>query len=253
MVGHTVAVARFPFLTPEVLEAVALDGEDVVRAHQVPVALHVIAHGLPEEIRVADGGKYVMRLHAVVAVVCFDLEKLRQVLMPNVEIDRNRALPHAELIDRDGGVVCEANPADHAARRALEPADGAALRAHLAEIEPHTAAIFAHLRKVVDAAVDAGQAVRDGVDKAAGELMKRLSRVGERRGRHGHLERAEHFIKPPHPDEAIPRLRHSEMQRDTEIHLLRRLQRLTLVAADDIAPQQQLQTRIGELFVVCLV
>ena len=80
--------------------------------------------------------------------------------------------------------------------------------------------------------------------------MKRLSRVGERRRRHSDLQRAEHVIKMLHPREAILFFRQGEMQRDAQIHLLRGLQRLTFVAADHVAAQQQLQPRIGELLVV---
>ena len=191
-----------------------------------------------------------MRLHAVVPVVGANLKKLRQILVPYVQIDRDRALPHAELIDRDRRVVCEANPADHAARRTLKAANRAALTAHFAEIETHAAAVFADLREVVDAAVDAREAVRHGVDEAARELVKRLSRVGERRRCHRDLERAEHVVKVPNPREAIRLFRHCQMQRDPEIHLLRGFQRLSFVAADHIAAQQQLQPRIRELFVV---
>ena len=118
-----------------------------------------------------------MRLHAIVAIVGANLQKLRQILVPNVEVDRDRALPHAELIDRDRRVVCETNPADHAARRAFKPADGAAFRAHFSEIEPHAAAVFAHLREVVDAAVNARKAIGHRVDEARRKLVKGLSRV----------------------------------------------------------------------------
>ena len=246
-IGHAFEVLLRPLLAETVLERVAFHRGDFVRAHEVPVALDVVARLLPEVIGVADGGEHVVRLHAVVAVVRAQREEFGQVAMPRVQVHRHGALPHAQLVDRHGRVVRQANPTDDAAGRPVEPADGAARRAHLAEVQAHAAAVLAHLREVVDAAVDAVQAVGHRVDEARRQLMERLARVRQRGRGHGHLERGQHVVEAAHPSQALGRvLLHGEVQRDAEEHLLRRLERRALVRADDVAVEQQLQTRIGE-------
>ena len=190
-----------------------------------------------------------MRLHAVVAVIRAQLQKLGQILVPGVEVHRRRALAHAELVDGHGRVVDEFNPAYDAARRAVKAAYGAAGGAHLAEVEPHASAELADLGEVVYAAVDALQAVRHGVYEAAGELVVGLARVGERRRGHRDLLPAEHVVEFAHPAQAAAPLLHGQVQRDAEVHLLRRLERHALVGLNHIAAQHQVEARIGEEFV----
>ena len=88
--------------------------------------------------------------------------------MPCVQINGHGALTHPELVDSHGGVVDQLDPADHAAGGTVKTADGASGGADLAKVKPHAAAEFADAGKVVDAAVDPVQTVRDGVDEAAG-------------------------------------------------------------------------------------
>ena len=172
--------------------------------------------------------------------------------MPGVEVHRRRALAHAELVDGHGRVVDELYPAYDAARRAVEAAYGTAGGAHLAEVEPHSAAELADLGEVVYAAVDTLQAVRHGVYEAAGELVVGLARVGERRRGHRDLLPAEHVVELAHPAEAAAPLLHCQVQRDAEVHLLRRLERHALVGLNHIAAQHQVEARIGEKLVPLL-
>ena len=218
-----------------------------MRAHEVPVALDVVARLLPEVVRIAHGREHVMRLHAVVAVVRAQGQKLGQVAVPRVEVHRHGALAHAQLVHRHGRVVRQADPSDDAAGRPVEAANGAARRAHLAEVQAHAAAVLAHLREVVDAAVDAVQAVGHRVDEARRQLVERLARVRQRGRGHGHLQRGQHVVEAAHPPHALGRaLLHGEVQRDAEEHLLRRLQRRALMRADDVAVEQKLQAGVGE-------
>ena len=248
-VGRAVQVAALPFLAPVILEGVALYGEDVVRAHQVPGGIQVPAGQLPEQVGPAHRGEYVVGLHAVVAVVGAQLQKFRQVLVPGVQVNGHGALPHAQLVHRHGGAVYQLDPADHAAGRALEPADAAPGGTHLAEVKPHAAAEFADPGEVVQAAVDALQAVGHGVDKAAGKLVVGLAGVGEGGGGHGDLQKAEHIVEFFDPGQPVPRFVQGQVQRDAQKHLLRRFQRQVLPGVDHIAAQQKVQPGPGEQFV----
>ena len=248
-VVNAVEVAPLPLLAVVVLQGVALDREYLVRAHEVPGAVQVLFGQAPEQVGVADGREDVVRLHAVVAVIGAQLQKLRQVLVPGVEVHRRRALAHTELVDGHGRVVDELYPAYDAARRAVKAADGAAGGAHLAEVETHAAAELADLGEVVYAAVDALQAVGHGVYEAAGELVIGLARVGERRRGHRDLLPAEHVVEPAHPAEAVRLLLHRQVQRDAEVHLLRRLERHAPVGLYHVASQHQVEAGVGEQLV----
>ena len=216
----------------------------------MPWLVQVLLRHLPEQVRVADGRKYVVGLHAVVAVVGPKLQKFRQVLVPGVQVNGHRALAHAQLVHGHRRVVHQLHPADHAPRRALKAADAAARGPDLSEIKAHAAAKFADLGKIVDAAVNALQAVRHRVDKAAGKLVEGLSGVGQGGRGHGNLHVAQHIVKTAHPGHAAVRLLlHGQMQGDSQVHLLGRLQRLALVVLDHIALDQQIQAGVGEQLV----
>ena len=255
-VCHALPVAALPLLAKEVLECVAPHGEDVVRAHEVPRRVDVLLREAPEQVRIADGGEDVVRLHAVVAVVGAQLQELRQVAMPGVEVDGHRALAHAQLVHRHRRVVDDANPANHAAGCALEPADRSALGANLAQVHTHAAAVLGDLGEVVDASVDAIQAVGHGVDEAARELVEGLAGVGQRGRGHGGLEPGQHVVEAAHPAKARGACRcrvalcstlvHGEVERDAQEHLLRALEWLVGVRADDVALDEQIQARVGE-------
>ncbi len=119
-----------------------------------------------------------MSLHALVTVVGAQLEELRQVTMPYVEVDGYGAGAHAELVYRHGRVVDDADPANHASRSPFEPSDGAPCRTHLAEVHAHAATILRYLREVVYTAVDALERVGNGVYEAARELVAGRACVG---------------------------------------------------------------------------
>ena len=187
-----------------------------------------------------------MRLHAVVAVVGAQLQKLREILVPRIYVDRHRALPHAQLIHGNSSVVHQPDPADDAARRPLKAPNGAVGGPYLAIVQPHAAPKLGHLGKIVNGAVDAVQTVRHRVDKAAGKLVMGLSRVGHGGGGHGDLHAAEHIVKPPDPAHAVRGLIHGKVERDAQEHLLRRFQRLTAAGLDDVSLEQQVKAGIGE-------
>ena len=67
-----------------------------------------------------------MCFHPIIPVVGADLKEFRQISVPAVQIDRNRTLPHSQLINSHSGIIDEPNPAQHAAGRTLETADIAA-------------------------------------------------------------------------------------------------------------------------------
>ena len=218
-------------------------------AHQVPGGVEVPAGELPEQVRPAHRGKHIVGLHAVIAVVGAQLQKFRQVLVPGIQVNGHGALAHAKLVHRHGGAVYQLDPADHAAGRPLEPADAAPRGPHLAEVKAHAAAEFADLGEVIQAAVNALQAVGHGVDKAAGKLVVGLAGVGEGGGGHGDLQKAEHIIKAFDPGHPVMGLAHGQMQRDAQKHLLRRFQRQMLPGVDHITAQQKVQPGPGEQLV----
>ena len=138
-----------------------------MRAEKVPRLVEVLLSHPPEEVRIAYGGEYVVRLHAVVAVVCAQLEEFGQVFVPHVEIHRHRSLAHSELVYGYGGVVDEPHPPYHSACHAFETSYVAACGTHLSEVHTHSAAELAHHCEVVYAAVYALKSVGHGVDEAA--------------------------------------------------------------------------------------
>ena len=250
-IGHAVAVAALPFLAVVVLQRIALHREDVVRAHEVPVPIQTLLGHLPEKIGVAHCREHVVGLHAIVAVVGAQVEELRQVAMPSVQVHGHGALAHAQLVHGHRGVVNHANPANHAAGHTLEAADGTARSANLAQVHAHATAILAHLGEVVDAAVDAHERVRHGVDEAAGELVVGLARVAHGRRGHGDFQLGKRVVEALDPAQTVAALRirtlaHGKMQRDAEEHLLRALERLVRMTLDDVALREQVEAGIGE-------
>ena len=79
-----VQIPLLPFCTPVILQCVALDREDLMRTHEMPRRVYVLLRQSPEEIRIAHGGKHIMRLHAVIAVVGAQLKEFRQIPVPCV-------------------------------------------------------------------------------------------------------------------------------------------------------------------------
>ena len=213
----------------------------------MPLLIQIFLRHPPEPVGIAHRRKQVVSLHPVIPVVGAELEKLRQILVPGVQIHRRGPLAHSQLIHRHRRIVYQAHPADHAAGRPVKAADGAARRPHLTEIEAHAAAELAHLGEVVHTAVNPVQAVRHHVDKAAGKLVKGLSGVGQGGSGHGGLLKAQHVVKPPGPAHPLLFLfPQGQVEGDPQIHLLRRLQNLPRPAADHVPVQQKLQSGVGK-------
>ena len=245
VVLDAVLIARFPFLAPIVFQRISLDREHVVRVKQVPALVDVFFHHFPEKVGVAHGGEHVVRFEAVVAVVGANLQKFGQILVPGVEVDGDRALPHAQLVHGDSGVVDDFYPADNAACGAFKAANGAAGGADFAKIHAHAAAKFADLGEAVDAVVNAFERVGDGVHKTTGKLVIGLARVGQRGRGHGDFLQRKHVVKTAHPFNSAVFFLHGQMQGDAKIHFLRRFQRGVVAVADDVARQEQVQPGVG--------
>ena len=212
----------------------------------MPQRVEIFLRQLPEQVGIASGGKDVVRLHAVVAVVGAQMQKNREILVPCIQIDRHRTLPHPELIDGDGGVVHQPDPAGHAAVGALKVPNSAADGPYLAEVHSHAAAELRDLGKVVNGSVDAVQTVRRRVDKAAGQLVMGLARVRHGRHCHGKLHTAQKVAKPPNPLHVGGGFVHGNVQRDAKKHILRRFQRHATAELYHIAPEQQIKDGAGK-------
>ena len=83
-VTDAVQIPFLPLLAPIVLQRVALDGEDIVGTHEMPRRVKIFLRQFPEQIGIAHGRKHIVRLHAVVAVVGAQLQKLRKILVPRI-------------------------------------------------------------------------------------------------------------------------------------------------------------------------
>ena len=167
LVVDTVKIPAFPLLAVAVLQAIALDAHDFVRTEERPVLIQVFFGHLPEQVRIADRRENVVCLHAVVAVVGAELQELGQILVPYIQVNCHGTLSHSQLVYRYSGVVDEFHPSDDTAGYSFETTDIATRGTYLAEVHPHAAAELAHLREVVQRAVDAVQTVGDSVYEAA--------------------------------------------------------------------------------------
>ena len=83
-VTDAVQIPFLPLLAPIVLQCVALDGENLMWTHELPRRVKIFLRQFPEQIGIAHGRKHVVRLHAVVAVVGAQLQKLREILVPRI-------------------------------------------------------------------------------------------------------------------------------------------------------------------------
>ena len=154
------------------------------------VLIQILLCHFPEQIRIADRGKNIMRLHAVIPVIRPQLKKFRKIPVPGVQINRSRTLPHTQLIHGNSGVIHQLDPPDHAACRTLKTADGTSRGTYLPEVKPHAAPEFAHLGEIIHTAVNPVKAVGNRIDKAAGELMIGLARIGKSGSSHRDLHAA---------------------------------------------------------------
>ena len=150
------------------------------------------------------------------------------------------------MIYRHSRIVGQLNPSDDAAGRALIAANVATVGAHFTKIQAHTAAKLGDVGKVGNAPIDAFERIVDRVDEATGHLMMRLAGIGQSRRRHRHLLFAQHIIKSAHVVHSILRFAHCQMQRNAEIHFLRRFQLFMHKVAHRIAAQEQVQAAIRQ-------
>ena len=74
----------------------------------------------------------------------------------------------------------------------------------------------------------------------------RLAGIGQSRRSHRHLLLAQHIIESAHVIHPILRFAHRQMQCNTKIHFLRRLQLLVHKVAHRIAAQEQIQAAIRQ-------
>ena len=167
LVVDTVKIPAFPLLAVAVLQAIAFDAHDFVRTEERPVLIQVFFGHLPEQVRIADRRENVVCLHAVVAVVGAELQELGQILVPYIQVNCHGTLSHSQLVYRYSSVVDEFHPSDDTAGYSFETTDIATRGTYLAEVHPHASAELAHLREVVQRAVDAVQTVGDSVYEAA--------------------------------------------------------------------------------------
>ena len=148
------------------------------------------------------------------------------------------------MIYRDSRIVGQFDPSDHAAGRALIAANIATVGAHFTKVQTHTAAKLRDVGKVGNAPIDAFERIVDRVDEATGHLMMRLAGIGQSRCCHRYLLLAQHIIESAHVIHPILRFAHCQMQCNTEIHFLWRLQLLVHKVAHRIAAQEQVQAAI---------
>ena len=109
--------------------------------------------------------------HAVIAVVCPQLQELRQILVPDVQIDRHCALADAQLVDGDRSVVDDADPADHTAARAFKAADAAAPGTHFAQV--HAGEFYRLLKEL---SPDEEKLYAEGAEEVEEEIAKAKSK-----------------------------------------------------------------------------
>ena len=174
----------------------------------MPRLVQVFRGHLPEQVGIADGREYIMGFHTVVTVVGTELEELRQVLVPHIQIHGHGALPHAQLVHRHRSVVHKAYPPYDTAGDPLEAPDIPSGSPDLSEIQAHPASELADLGKIVYTPVDPLQTVRDRIYETARQLVVRLARIGKSRGGHRHLELAEHIVEFPDPEHPAGLFRH---------------------------------------------
>ena len=204
--------------------------------HQIPVLVQALFCHFPEQIRIADSRENVVGLHPVISVIGAELKKLRQILMPHIQVHGRGALAHPQLVNGHSRIIDKLDPADHSPCRALKSAYAASRCPDLSKIQAHAATELAHLGKVVHTSVNTFQTVGHCVYKAAGQLVIWFSCIGKGWRGHGDLHQAQHIVKPAHPFHApVPVLLHGQMERNAQIHFLGCLQGVTAVVLDHIA------------------
>jgi len=190
-----------------------------VRAEHVPRAVGVFFQLLPEEIRDTNTREYIMCLHAVVAIIGTNLQELGHIPMPYVKVEGNRALAHAQLIHRNGGIIGELDPLEHSACYALKSTYIAPYGTHLTQVNTHATSVLRDLGKVVYRTIDTDKVIRHHINKTTRELTKGLTSIAHRGRCHSHLQLGENIVNLGRPLHSMP-LGHRKVHGNTHKHLL---------------------------------
>ena len=66
---HAIPIAFLPFLTVIVFQVIPLSRHHLIGTEHIPVLVEVFFRHFPKQIGVTDGGKNVVCLHPVIAIV----------------------------------------------------------------------------------------------------------------------------------------------------------------------------------------
>ena len=191
---HAVVITSLPLFTVIIFKLIAFDAFNLMRTHQIPRLIHIFTHHFPEKIGVANGRKDIVRFHAVVTIIRAKLQKIKNILMPYIEIAGYGSGAHAKLIDGHSRVVRQFDPSHNAACRAFIAANVAAIGAYFSEIESHAASEFGDIGKIGDAPINSVERIGDSIDKAARHLVMRFAGIGHRGCSHRHLQFTEDIV-----------------------------------------------------------
>ena len=184
---NTIPIAALPFFSETIFQTISFYRHDLMRAHQIPVLIQVFSCHFPEQIRITDCRKYIVRFHSLIAVICPKLKEFRQVSVPCIEIYRDRSRSYPKLIYRNRSIIHDADPAYHSACRPFKSSYHTSRCTYFPEIQPHSAAVFAYHGKIINRPENSFQTVGNSVNKTRTKLMKRLSCICQSRSRHCHF------------------------------------------------------------------
>ena len=85
-VSHAFHVLSLPFRAKRVFQRISFHCKDFMGTHEIPVPLNVLLCCPPEQIRIADCRKYVVCFHPVIPVICAQIQKLREIPVPGVQV-----------------------------------------------------------------------------------------------------------------------------------------------------------------------
>ena len=151
-----------------------------VRAHQGPVA--ILLDALHEEVR-RQGVEQVAGALLFLTVVLLEVEEVKDVGVPRLDVDGERAHACATLVDIAGRVIEDAEHRNDAVGGAVRATDVGTGGSDVVDGEADAAGVLGNLGALLQRIVDAADAVLlHGEQEAAGHL--RLGRAGieQRRG-----------------------------------------------------------------------
>ena len=154
--------------------------------------------------------------------------------MPYIKVQRNRALAHAQLIHRNGGIIGELHPLEHTACYTLKSTYITPYGTYLTQVNTHATSILRDLGKVVYRAVDTDKIIRHHIDKTTRELTEGLAGIAHRGRCHSHLQLGENIINLRRPLHPMP-LGHRKVHGNTHKHLLRTLQNNMVARVDEVS------------------